>query len=412
MASILGAGKKEADNTFTGLLLGDLPEVEDNTTKTGLVGYEHGEQAYGIFDDGTMFLGKASRAQLKFDGTDGYIKNTGYDYGEGIKIDFDGGVSGDKIVNTTTAQTQKPYIDMISSTGAEVYISPDGEAHPYFQIKGEDEGKVDSLLMYISKDDYYLQDNERAHGRPGLKINLKTGEFDSTGQLTITGDSNSSINFGSGNFAVDGDGVLTISELNIHGKNGDDEYSVSGIIPKWMTFVTDVEGAILKGTTPVSMTVNVSGTTPYTYEYPTTNTVTLTGTETVLIQHPTGAAEIAKPLNGDLGTQLSVNMKRGDWFIVPDSTSTHGSMEETGYRRTITLEDVVASKGVATKNVQVAYSGSGTGSTDIPVVQGIKLRITKISMWALTNDTSVSTTNEIPVYEADSSGHNPNYDNF
>jgi len=137
MASVLGAGKKDANNKFTGILLGDLPQVENSTTKTGLVGYEGGEQAYGLFDDGTMFLGKATKAQLKFDGNDGYIQNAGYGprgYGRGdnstapdtngIRINFSGA--------TTAASPSMgdPYIHIRKAGQAEIVLNSGGPG-PY-----------------------------------------------------------------------------------------------------------------------------------------------------------------------------------------------------------------------------------------------------------------------------------------
>lgn len=240
MAAVMGAGKKENDNTFTGILMGDLPKVDGTNNKSGLLGYEHGEQSYGMFDDGTMFLGKASRAQIRFDGSTGIIQNSGYtvngDYsqGAGMLIDLDG-------------ENQKPYINMHADNGAAVYIGTGGgetadtsipRKNLYFRVIGpeKNKGQKDGAeLIHIGKGAYYLQTEDypgTSENPAGLKIDLKTGEFDSKGKLTITGNEYSSINFGEGKFQVNGDGVLTISELNINGKNGDEDYSVTGIKPK------------------------------------------------------------------------------------------------------------------------------------------------------------------------------------
>ena len=221
MSAVMGAGKKEDNNTFTGLLLGDLPKVE-NENRTGLLGYEHGEQTYGIFDDGTMFLGKSGRAQLKFNGTESTIQNAGYNFGHGIKIDFDGAFSGSTITNSATiSENQNPYIDMKASNGSQVYISTTGsEEKPFFRVKGPNDN--DNDLIHIENDDYYLQtaNYPGTEATPsGLKIDLKNGVFDSKGKLTIVGNNESSIQFGN-TFKVDGDGEVTLGSLTFVDTDG------------------------------------------------------------------------------------------------------------------------------------------------------------------------------------------------
>ncbi len=199
MASVLGAGRKTNKNTFTGLLLGDIPD-ENNVLdpRTGLVGYEDGEQAYGIFDDGTMFLGKASRAQIRLNGTEGVIQNANYPT-SGIKIDFEG-------------DSQKPYIDLQANTGAQVYLGTGGAptTNLYFRVKSPnaDNGGNNQELIHIGKQEYYLQTDNYADPvlyqngdtipegsqvgdiktvGSGLKINLKDGTLTGYDKLIIQG---------------------------------------------------------------------------------------------------------------------------------------------------------------------------------------------------------------------------------
>ena len=62
----LGAGRKNSDNTFSGVLLGDWEGyVQDNhevSKHTGVYGFDRGELSYGFMDNGIGFLGKSSRA--------------------------------------------------------------------------------------------------------------------------------------------------------------------------------------------------------------------------------------------------------------------------------------------------------------------------------------------------------------
>ena len=235
MASVLGAGKKENDNTFTGLLLGNLPEVE-NVGKTGLLGYEHGEQSYGIFDDGSAFLGKSSVAQIRFDGSTGVLGNSGY-LNQDVYADKVGTIlslAGDQ------NSADKPYFDMKAEDGAGVYFGTGGgkdtptaylEDAPvknlYFRItapKGEnDTGALGKELIHIGKSEYYLQTPNYSNTgtKAGFKIDLKNHAITSYDDLTIFGSSNSTINFGNGRLVLNGsDGSINLSKLNFVDSNG------------------------------------------------------------------------------------------------------------------------------------------------------------------------------------------------
>lgn len=64
----VGAGKKEEDNSFTGMLMGVIKDALGETQKTGLLGYSKGEQS--IFLDaetGGIILGKGTGGQIIID---------------------------------------------------------------------------------------------------------------------------------------------------------------------------------------------------------------------------------------------------------------------------------------------------------------------------------------------------------
>jgi hypothetical protein len=65
----IGAGVKNADNTFSGVVMG-----KDTDSLTGLYGYSHGINTYGLKEDGTAFFGtKSGGAQITIDGTSAEI---------------------------------------------------------------------------------------------------------------------------------------------------------------------------------------------------------------------------------------------------------------------------------------------------------------------------------------------------
>lgn len=91
LAPRLVAGKKNGDNTFSGVVLGDwTPTNSDSslTAGTGLFGYDKGEQSYGFRDDGTAFIGKSSAGRIEFYGDRGIIESSNYGNNAGMSINL------------------------------------------------------------------------------------------------------------------------------------------------------------------------------------------------------------------------------------------------------------------------------------------------------------------------------------
>ena len=69
MSAMVGAGIKNSDNSFSGVLMGN---VEGKTgfaeSGIGLYGFHHGGQSFGFNVDGTAFLGKSGAGRIEFDG--------------------------------------------------------------------------------------------------------------------------------------------------------------------------------------------------------------------------------------------------------------------------------------------------------------------------------------------------------
>ena len=81
LATMLGAGKKDRDNKFSGVLMGDVRSgtgLESAVTQTGVYGFDKGIMSYGFKEDGTAFLGKYGNGRIEFDGTKGIIKSAGW----------------------------------------------------------------------------------------------------------------------------------------------------------------------------------------------------------------------------------------------------------------------------------------------------------------------------------------------
>ena len=100
LSSLVGAGRKTRDNTFEGVLMGDIEGSAGivnagNKSGLGIYGFNDGAQSFGFNVDGTGFIGKSGRGRILFDGNDGVIQSASYTADEdkpyGMKLDFDDG---------------------------------------------------------------------------------------------------------------------------------------------------------------------------------------------------------------------------------------------------------------------------------------------------------------------------------
>ena len=181
ISQMIGAGRKEDnDNSFTGVLIGDWT---DNTytnsilnTYTGIFGFNKGELNYSFTDDGKATIGKASGAQLIFDGNESTITSADYfksTDGKGLLIDFDNGLISSKKNSKEIFQlsNENPYLSINNING--------------------------NTLMCVGDTNYYLQsaitnftDLTDLTPASGMKINLQNGDITATtgsfyGGLTI-----------------------------------------------------------------------------------------------------------------------------------------------------------------------------------------------------------------------------------
>ena len=165
VANALAAGKKERDNTFTGVVMGDWSRTDSDpflTEQTGVYGFEHGAMSYALRQDGTAFFGKDGHGRIYFNGNKAQIYSAFWkEQKRGMLLDVDDG-----------------YIDIHGATNAHIYISPDGTSStkPYFLIQ-DAEGKD---LLRVQNSKYYLQtSNFDTSAGTGTKIDLNSGTITS-----------------------------------------------------------------------------------------------------------------------------------------------------------------------------------------------------------------------------------------
>ncbi len=148
LATMVGAGKKEKDNTFSGVLMGDVAATTEDTAAgmgtQGIYGYNHGEQAFAFKNDGTGFIGKNGKGRIMFDGNKSTIQSMSYAQTQtGMKLDLDDGF----------IDMRGAYVDYENQSdnwklAAEAHILQDEESIRYTVdpnefIQGEEESDED-----------------------------------------------------------------------------------------------------------------------------------------------------------------------------------------------------------------------------------------------------------------------------
>ena len=129
LASMVGAGIKDRNNTFSGVLMGEVAQAfKDNHNGLGLYGFHESDQSFGFNVNGKAFIGKSGHGRIWFDGNTGTISSGTYSDGisekykiigsneirpqQGMEIDLDGqngfssslkmfGPAGGFVVDTT-----------------------------------------------------------------------------------------------------------------------------------------------------------------------------------------------------------------------------------------------------------------------------------------------------------------------
>ena len=181
MSSLIGAGKKTINNTFEGILMGDIEggaSIYEGVNKTGmgLYGFNDGAQSFGFNIDGTGFIGKSGRGRIEFDGNKGLIQSASYsadsNHPFGMKIDLDdgfidmkGGTEYDEQdwIDTIVARYKK----LLDGTKIKEAIIPLKTQAALLQKIEEDAKNVNTLNVNLN---IILQTNATNKGKEKFKI--------------------------------------------------------------------------------------------------------------------------------------------------------------------------------------------------------------------------------------------------
>lgn len=94
-SAAISAGKKNSDNTFSGVMMGSWEGKIGNehsiSKHTGIYGFDSGDMAYALTDDGKAFFGKSGNGRIYIDGKESTLYSNGWENDKrvrGMKIDL------------------------------------------------------------------------------------------------------------------------------------------------------------------------------------------------------------------------------------------------------------------------------------------------------------------------------------
>ena len=214
LSTMMGAGKKDSQNRFNGVLMGDLsPAFEteegvkalsDYYNGIGLYGFNAGQKSFGLNINGRAFFGKSGKGQILIDGNSGTIQSQHflasmkkfYNNEEdeptdvkkaGMRIDLDNGILETYGLDSTA------MIKIDPSAGGKDGKEGNGA---YFVVRssaGDNSDSTDELdqdmektnkkgteIFYAGKKKYFLQSHnytKRPLSVPAEKTNAEDDDF-------------------------------------------------------------------------------------------------------------------------------------------------------------------------------------------------------------------------------------------
>lgn len=183
MSTMVGAGKKDVNNTFTGVLMGDIVAGagfdERNHKGIGIYGFHQGDQSFGFNVDGTAFIGKAGRGRICMDGNKGTIQSGSYErFTAGMQIDLDG-------VDSLSASL-RAY-----GPGGSFELDTDSSG-PLFEIRSGPEADAGKLIHIGNQknQDFYIQSwDYNKTNKIGTRLDLETGIYETYSDANNSGES-------------------------------------------------------------------------------------------------------------------------------------------------------------------------------------------------------------------------------
>lgn len=172
LSTMIGAGHKNSDNTFSGVLMGDVQQgtdKDDFESKTGVYGFDHGITSFALKEDGSATFGAVGKGQIQINGTSGTIQSGNYETNSnGMSINLNDG---------------RLYIK--DGGKRKIVLQPND---PQFEVFSEN----DTALIHVGSDKYYLQSDGYSSAATdyGSYLDLNNGLFktkSANGAVTLSG---------------------------------------------------------------------------------------------------------------------------------------------------------------------------------------------------------------------------------
>lgn len=167
MSSIIGAGRKDSNNRFSGVLMGEIGQAAQGGTvtsqTTGLLGFDKGIQTFKLDTNGQMTIGATGQGQIEINGNSGSIKSKNFD-------------------KTNNTGMEINLTDINFNMGGRITMDgSDDENKPYFAIKHIDKNSTNSkFLLNIGKNNtYFLQSQDyNPSDYKGFKLDLGNNKIE------------------------------------------------------------------------------------------------------------------------------------------------------------------------------------------------------------------------------------------
>lgn len=208
LAPQMGAGRKESDNSFTGMFLGEVKESSYANKEVGIFGYNHGQRSIFLnAETGSAAFGIANQGQIIIDPTDGRatIRSGNYINGSsGMEIDLtapsikygNGNFYVDK-----NGELNASVGTLGASNAAKIHISGN-TANSFIYSGNKTSLTASSSGFYLGTDGFSM-----GQGGSGQGLTIKpSGEMTATSitvQRTNTSNSRIEISAGSSNSEID-----------------------------------------------------------------------------------------------------------------------------------------------------------------------------------------------------------------
>ena len=278
LSARLVAGKKNSDNSFSGVMLGTWKGKDNESSisqNTGVYGFYHGAASYGFRDDGTAFLGVGGKGRIEFDGTSGIIQSANYDNNDkaGMQINLSDGKinahnftlkagntdTGSLTITTTNSDNLKSKAIEVNGKEGNFYVCWDGSiSATAANITGEINANSGKIAGWTIEKEQLSSPSDQIY------LNSKDGTIHGA---TITGGKIYVPSEESHSFSVDSTGILNAEGATITGKitatsgkiagwtiNGDQLKSSSGDI------YLDGSNGTIHGSTIEGGSISITGT--------------------------------------------------------------------------------------------------------------------------------------------------------